>query len=420
MAHRVVSRLRERLLSAARTAIGAVEGGGLVEAALRAEGRVDAPVRVWAVGKAATAMARGAARALSPRVTGGLILTKAGALDSPPGLVVYEAAHPVPDERGARATDALLAEAGRLTPEDRVLLLLSGGASALLCRPVAGLDLRALTAASATLIRSGASIQEINCVRRRLGVALGGRLAAATPAPILALALSDVIGDDPATIGSGPVSPDPTSAAHAVTIARRRHLSADVIAALGRSVDVPAQTFARVRYRVIASPERLLKEAIAAVAAIGLRPLPTEARLEGDVAEVAAALLAQPPGPGEVVVAVGEPTVTVRGDGLGGRAQHLALLMARAIAGRPLAFLACGSDGSDGPTPSAGAVVDGETAKEARHHGLDLDGTLASFDSHPLLQRLGRTVDTGPTGTNLTDLVLFAGEFAQDHAGDNV
>jgi hydroxypyruvate reductase len=407
MARRV--RLRKQLVSIAKSAIEHVGGARLVEAAL--VGRPLGPTRVWAVGKAAAQMAKGAARALGDDLVGGLCIAKRGSdSDSPRGFVALEAGHPTPDPDGERATRALFDDARACAPGERVLLLLSGGASALLALPVDGIDLATVAEATRALLHGGASIAEINAVRRRLGAALGGRLAARVPpdTPIDVLALSDVASDDPATIGSGPVSPDPTSLAVAQAIAARYRLSDRVVHALARApaLDRADPCFQRVRYRVIARPATLLKAAQAAVVTAGLQPVVREALVEGDVETVVASFLGDPPRAGQVVVAVGEPTVVVRGAGSGGRAQHLALLVGRAIAGRPFAFVACGSDGTDGPTVAAGGAVDGDsfaTGPDAAAAG----DALARFDSHPFLRRFGLTVETGPTGTNLSDLFLF-------------
>jgi glycerate-2-kinase len=392
------------LRALAREALSAVEGSRLVGASLGAAPVGDA-VWVWAVGKAAPAMARGALAALGPRVVGGLVLTKEGCGAAPP-LPTREAAHPFPDARGVVATEELLAQARALDDDVHALLLLSGGASALLAATVPGVSLDELQAATRALVLSGAAIGEINTVRRHLGAALGGRLARATRAQLDVLALSDVIGDDPAAIGSGPASPDPTTCAEAREVAARHGLAPSLAFAETPKPGDPA--FARVRHRILASPTTLRDAAVAAAERAGWRASARAALLVGDVAAVVDEVAAQAAAlaPGELWVAVGEPTVRVAGAGRGGRAQHLALLCARALAGREdLALLACGSDGSDGPTDVAGAVVDGTTWARG---GPAAAAALADFDSHPLLARLGATVATGATGTNLTDLLLLA------------
>ena len=383
--------------------MAALDGERLVRAVL--DGEQAAHDEVWAVGKAAAAMARGSG------VGAGVIITKDGAAaDAPHGLLAFEAAHPIPDERGERATRALIARARSLPESARVLLCLSGGASSLLAAPVDGVSLAVVQLATRALLASGAPIGEINTVRRHLQAALGGKLAACTPARLDVLALSDVVGDDPAAIGSGPASPDPSTLADAIAVAEARRLPAEVVRALERAPETakPGDAcFARVSYRILASPLSLRDGAARLASGFSVE---VRATLVAETVEELAAELAERAlqlQPNHLFIAVGEPTLAVRGDGKGGRAQHLALLMARALARSATAFVALGSDGSDGPTAAAGAAVDGDSWAEACARGLDADGALARFDSHPLLDRLGATLVTGPTGTNLTDLYLL-------------
>jgi hydroxypyruvate reductase len=380
------------LAGCARSAVAACDGERLVRAALD-----DGRFRVWAVGKAAGAMARGAA----PVADGGLVISRAGDGGAPPGFVTIEAAHPFPDERSVRACEALLADARARRADERVLLLLSGGGSSLLSAPLDGVTLLQLQAATRALVLGGAAIGEINTVRRHLGRAFGGRLAAACAAPIDALVLSDVLGDDPAAIASGPVSADPTTLADARAIASRYRLGPSLFDGLP---ETHKQPLAHVRYRILANARTLRDEAANAIAVAGLSPRVEEAPLQGDVADCAARLHAafETLRSGEVLIAAGEPTVHVRGDGTGGRAQHLALALALGL--REFALVVLGSDGSDGPTPAAGAALDDESMPPP---AAALDA-LQRFDSHPLLARAGATLVTGATGTNLGDLLLLA------------
>ena len=260
----------------ARAAIGACEGGALVAGALEAGGagaQRAAWSTLWAVGKAARAMARGAGRRLRPEVVadagdlcrGALVIDAASAGHPLPdersiadagdlcrGALVIDAAsagHPLPDERSVAAAEQLLAAARALAPDERALLLLSGGASALVGAPVDGLGLDELQAATRALLHGGASIREINVVRRHLTKLGGGKLAAACPGAIDVLALSDVAGDDPATIGSGPASPEPASRAEALVIARRYGVPDAALAALGRGGDNPRAEHPGIRAR---------------------------------------------------------------------------------------------------------------------------------------------------------------------------
>jgi hydroxypyruvate reductase len=401
VAHRVTAQLME----AARAAIAACAGDRLVREALVGAARPDA---VWAVGKAAASMALGACEAFGLDAREALVIAR----EADPRLPTLVGAHPVPDESSVRAAQALLAAARAAGDDRRVLLLLSGGASSLVGAPADGVSLDELRAATGALVRSGARIGEINAVRRRLSLFGGGKLAQATRARLDVLALSDVIGSDPAAIGSGPASPDPTSRDEALAVAMRFRLDARLVDALARAPETAAAgdpAFTRVRYQVLADPTTLRDAAATVLARSGWRTFARAALVDGSVEDYADELAARARtlAPGEVVVAAGEPTVRVAGDGLGGRAQHLALRVARSLAGTGVTFVACGSDGSDGPTPAAGAAVDGDTWPRAVAEGLDPDRALERFDSHPLLSRLGATLVTDGTGTNLTDLFLL-------------
>jgi hydroxypyruvate reductase len=406
------------LVGCARAALDACGGERLVRATA---GRERA--RVWAIGKAAGAMARGAAQLAD----GGLVIARTGdarlagsavsqanqgrASAEPseadgwaPGLELHEAPHPFPDERSVRACEALLDDARTRRADERVLLLISGGGSSLLSAPLDGVTLAELQADTRALVLGGAAIGEINTVRRHLGRAFGGRLAAACSARIEALVLSDVLGDDPAAIASGPVSPDPTTLDDARAIATRYGLDARRFDGLPETHKPGDPEFARVTWRILANARTLRDEAARAVAATGLCPRVEEAPLEGDVTDCAKRMEAafSSLAAGEVLIATGEPTVRVHGDGVGGRAQHLALMLALRL--RDSALVVLGSDGSDGPTPAAGAALDSSTLPD-RAAAAD---ALERFDSHPLLAAANATLVTGPTGTNLGDLLLLA------------
>jgi glycerate 2-kinase len=379
----------------ARAAIAACDGGARVAAALA--GPHWRYPWVWAVGKAAAPMATAAAREC-----GGAFVVD-----------TRVAGHPLPDARSVAAAERLLAEAAAVPAEERVLLLLSGGASALVAAPIAGLTLTELQEATTALLRGGAPIDDINVVRRHLTRLGGGKLAAACAGAIDVLALSDVAGDDPATIGSGPASPEPASRAAALAIAHRYALPAPALRALERGGENPRAdhpAFARGSYRVLASPATLRAEAAQAASAAGFEVVVRPALVAGDVDDFAAELVAARAtlARGQCLVAVGEPTVHVRGDGAGGRAQQLALTLARALAGGDVAFVALGSDGRDGPTDAAGAAVDGATAAALAAAGVDVAAALARSDSHAALACAGALVASWPTGTNLTDLYLLA------------
>jgi glycerate-2-kinase len=363
---------------------------------------------VLAVGKAAVQMARELPRAQ------GIILTKRGYGEALPGFSLFEAAHPIPDSSGVAATLEIARSLGELGESQTLLLLLSGGASALLAAPLPPVTLDELASATSALISGGADIHKINTVRRHLGLLLGGRLVEHTRARIFVFALSDVWDDDLATIGSGPACADATTLGDALAVARRYGLQTTLcekLAVLPETGKPGDARFARVTHRILASP-RLLRDAAAeALADAGVFVRLRDGLVHQPIEQFADELCAQSLGPGEAFLAVGEPTVELRGRGKGGRAQQLALEMARRIAGRrKMAFLACGTDGSDGPTDAAGAIVDGDTWAVAEERGLQPARALAENDAYPLLDALGALVRTGPTGTNLTDWMVLVRE----------
>ncbi len=401
------------LVAVARSAVAACDGGALVAEALGGTDWRATWSVVWAVGKAARAMSRG--------IDGALVVdpTCAG--------------HPLPDERSVACAERLLSAARALPAGERALLLLSGGASALVGAPVDGLTLDELQAATQALLDGGVSIHEINVVRRHLTRLGGGKLAAACPGAIDVLALSDVAGDDPATIGSGPASPEPATRAAALAIARRYALPDAVVRALEAGGDNPHADDPRLvrgSYRVLASPETLREAATRVLVAAGRRVRPWPALVDGDVEDFAVDLgaAARALGGGEALVAVGEPTVRVAGGhgrraaagrgglggraaagrgGLGGRAQHLALALAAPLSSTSCAFVALGSDGRDGPTEAAGAFVDGGTLSRLAARGIDAAAALRRRDSHRALAAVAATIPRFDSGTNLTDLYIL-------------
>lgn len=357
----------------------------LVEPAVR---ELRAGRRVWiaAVGKAAAAMARGAIAALwaeGSRPAGGLVIVPdAIAVDLTPleeaGLTVRRTSHPEPDERSLVAGYELLSLARGCAADDVLLVLVSGGASSLASVPVPGLSLEEKRARIRSLTAGGAGIEALNRARRRMSAIKGGRLAEACAAPVITLVVSDVPGDDPSVVGSGPTVP-------------------------GRAGDL---------VRVVAGLGRLRFEAAAAARARGYHPTVDDEDLVGDVEDAAARVLAATASlaPGTVWVAGGEWTVAL-GDapGQGGRARHLALLLARELAGDPRRVaLVATSDGVDGTGPDAGAIVDGTTWARVEAAGLDPTRAVASRDTGPALAAIGAALPGGPTGVNHADLVLVA------------
>jgi glycerate 2-kinase len=381
-----------------------------------------------AAGKAAVPMTVAAADALGPALDRGIVVTKYGHADRagelPPAVQVIEAGHPVPDEnsiRGAQAVTDLAQVAGE---DDLVLFLISGGGSALLTLPVPGVDLAQCQALTDALLRSGATIDELNTVRKHLSQVKGGQLARlAAPATLVTLVLSDVVGDPLPVIASGPTVADPTTVADARQVLARHRLDLVMPTLLRETPKADDPAFAA-GYHVLVGSNRQAAEAAACRAReLGYHTLLLTTYIEGEAREVArvAAALAKgvraecdPLPPPACLIWGGETTVTIRGDGRGGRNQELALAAAIALDGWPgVTLLALATDGGDGPTDAAGAVVTGETVARARELGLDPRAALARNDSYPFFAALGDLVQTGPTGTNVNDLLfILVGEDA--------
>lgn len=380
----------------------------------RPEGRV----LVVGAGKASARMAEAVEAAWGP--CEGLVVTRYGHGRPLRGIEVAEAAHPVPDRAGEAATARMLGLLRGLSPDDLVLALISGGASALLVRPAEGVGLADKQAVNAALLASGAPISDMNVVRKHLSRVKGGQLAtAAYPARVLALAVSDVPGDDPAVIGSGPTVAERSLPGEALAILARWGVEppVSVVAALrrGSSVVPPGDPrLARCETRVVAAPAQSLAAAAALARDGGCEALVGSDRLEGEAREVAARLAAEaralraarPPGaPPLVLLTGGELTVTRRGGGVGGPNAEFALALALALDGAPgIHALACDSDGIDGAAEVAGAVVGPDTLARARALGLDAPGALRDNDAHAFFAALGDGVVTGPTLTNVNDV----------------
>jgi glycerate 2-kinase len=385
-------------------------------------------LHLLALGKVAAPMVDGVLATLGADVVaGGLVIGPAGRLGlragACPPLALMAADHPTPTERSLAAGQAARRLVGALDAEDHLLVLLSGGGSALAAVPAGPLTLADKTAATRLVARSGATIHELNAVRKHLSALKGGQLGLLTRARTTVLALSDVVGNDPGTIASGPFSPDPTRFADALALLDRAGAGAPAArgwlaqGAAGAMPETPKPgdpRLAHVTYEILAGPERVVEEALRAVEDAGQATGLLERNTELSVPALAAAYAdrahaeATAGGAPRILVGNGEPTIVVSGDGRGGRATHLALLMARALAGRPgVAFLAAGTDDRDGNTEAAGAVVDGTTWPRALAAGLDPEGALARCDSERPLRALGCLV-RGPGTSNLLDLHLLA------------
>ncbi len=425
---------REWLERCAMAGIAAVEGGAAVGRSIRRDGsRIwianreianDAGVEIVAIGKAAASMAAAASAALGDRVSGGMIVTRDGhSAAAPAGLDVRHAGHPIPDERSMAAGRSLLERVAAIDPRDVLLVLLSGGGSALTSCPVDGIELADLILTTEEMLRCGASIDEVNCLRKHLSIVGGGGLAAASSArEIHALLLSDVMGDRLDVIASGPCTGDPSRFADALSIVARhdlasrlpepvlRYLDAGVHGRKPETLDVDAPVLRDVHATIVARNA----DARHAVLRAARSCLDLGEILRGEASRMGRRLVALADslrrGPARLLVAGGETVVRLRGSGKGGRNQELALAAAIALDSKPadrgISLLAVGTDGSDGPTDAAGGFVDGESARHARSRGADPDELLARNDSHRFLELSGGLVRTGPTDTNVMDLVL--------------
>jgi hydroxypyruvate reductase len=381
---------------------------------------------ILAAGKAAGAMTEVAERhyvdqrGVAAERVSGLAVTRHGYGRPTRFVRLVEAGHPVPDAAGLAATLETLALADGAGAADLVLVLISGGASANWIAPAAGLSLAEKQALTRELLASGASISEINTVRKHLSRIKGGRLARrAAPARLVALGISDVPGDDPAVIGSGPTVPDPTTLADARAIVARHRVAASdaVMRALGdpaNETPKPGQSvFAGTSFALAARPADVFRHAEAVVRRAGYDCMLLGAQIEGEAREVAAAhaglareLAAQ--GRRVVILSGGELTVTVRGSGRGGPNQEYALALALALSGTPgVAALAADTDGTDGgsgrPDDPAGAFIDADTLARARRLGLDPADFLKDNNSTEFFAKLGDLIRSGPTFTNVND-----------------
>jgi len=385
-----------------------------------------ARILVLGAGKASAAMAAPVVEILGDRVTGGLVVVKDGYARRAGPVRIVEASHPVPDERGRAAAVELLRLAESAGPDDLVICAISGGGSALLPAPAPPITLEEKRRLTGLLLAAGATIGELNTVRKHLSLLKGGQLArAAAPATVLTLALSDVIGNSVDVIASGPTAPDPTTYAQALAVIRRFGLEGRAprsvldrleAGAAGRIPETPKpddRIFARVTNLVIGDNSLVVAAAAARAAALGYAPEILTRALAGEARGAARAFVARgrtltPPA---CLIAGGETTVTVAGAGTGGRCQEFALAAALELAGAPnLTVLAAGTDGTDGPTDAAGAIADGGTLARAACRRVDPHSSLAANDSHAFFRATGDLVMTGPTGTNLLDLYLLVAE----------
>ncbi|HSN13308.1 MAG TPA: DUF4147 domain-containing protein [Anaeromyxobacteraceae bacterium] len=418
--------LEAALEAAYREALSALPASGLVARALEVTPPPPGPIRLLALGKSAGPMMDAALAALGPRARDPLCILPAGET-APDGVRALHGNHPRPGLGSRVAGEAVAAWSAH--DDTPALVLLSGGGSALAVAPAEGIPPDDKVAAVALLMRAGLPIHELNAVRKHLSRIKGGRLAVAlSPDAVRVLILSDVPGDDLSTIGSGPLVGDATTWADVARIVDASGVGSALPDSIRRAV-ADGLTGAReespkpgdprldcASHQVLAGPQTLARVAAEAARRRGMASEHDPRPLTGTVQSVAdriGAWVREHAGHGPRLLALGgEPTIAIppgAREADGGRAQHLALLVARALSGIPAAaVLAAGSDGRDGPTAQAGAVVTGETARFARWNGIDLDAALAAFRSGPACVALGAAIPSFATGTHLGDLVLVA------------
>ncbi len=374
---------------------------------------------VVGAGKAAARMAQ-VVEAHYPAPCSGLVVTRYGHALPTAHIDVIEAGHPFPDENGLRAAKRILDEAQKLGPDDLMLALFSGGGSSLLTLPLPGITLEDMRAVTHALLLCGARIEEINIVRKHLSATQGGRLAAATRAEVCALIVSDVTGDDPSDIASGPCAPDPSTFGKALAVLERYRIAAPPSitetlqrGARGEIDETPkpdAPCFAHVRNLVVASASQMLGAAGEFFRARNIAPVSLGGAVTGEARLVARnqaarvrELRAQEKTPC-VLLSGGETTVTVKGSGRGGRNAEFLLALAIELQGMVnVCAIACGTDGIDGTEDNAGAIVLPDTLERAAALGMDAQAYLHNNDSYGFFAALGDLVVTGPTHTNVND-----------------
>jgi len=378
-------------------------------------------------GKGAVPMASAVEQLLKDRIDGGLVVTRYGHGGALSRIEVVEAGHPIPDRTGVAAAQRVLELLKKSGERDLVIVLLSGGASALLPAPVEGVSLTDKQVVTALLLRAGATIQELNAVRKHLSHLKGGNMAtAAAPATMLALVLSDVVGNDLSSIASGPTVPDPTTFHDAMAILHHYDLWDKIPQAIkdhlvqgsrSGSSETPKPShpaFARVQNLIIGDVGVSLDAAAAQARRLGYHPFVLSSSLTGEAREVAKVFGAiireivatdRPIKRPVALLAGGETTVSVHGQGSGGRCQEFTLALAMEVAGlKKVTVFAFGTDGSDGATDAAGAVADSGTVERAHALGLQPQRFLDQNDSHTFFHTMAQTIQTGPTRTNVTDL----------------
>ena len=391
--------------------------------------------KIWVIGagKASVRMAKAVEESLSERIYSGMVIVKYGYGEKLKKIEVYEAGHPLPDAQGLKATQKLLAFTEKINQDDLVINLISGGGSALLVAPEPGISLEDKQKLTQMMLEAGLRIDEMNTVRKHISRVKGGKLAQKIyPATLISLILSDVVGDSLEVISSGPTAPDPSTFSQTKEILSRYQLWEKIPLSIkkvieegikGKREETPKpgdKIFARVQNLIIGSNYLSLKSACKFAQKLGFNTLILTSTIQGEVKELAkfygsifreVVKSGNPISPPACIIAGGEPTVKIRGDGKGGRAQELALAVAKEIDGLEGAlFLSAGTDGTDGPTEAAGAVCDFNTISRARAREMDPEEYLSRNDSYHFFYPLGDLVITGPTGTNVMDIhILLVG-----------
>ncbi len=425
-------------------ALGAVHAGSAVNKFIRRQGctlyvqgnRYDLRKyrKIWVLGagKAAAPMGRAIEKILGGYISGGFLVTKYGHSLPLKKIDITEAGHPLPDKNSVASATRILDLAKRVAPDDLVLCLLSGGASALAVAPAEGISLAAKLECTRLLLNAGASIYELNAVRKHLSCFKGGRLARIlAPAKTISLILSDVVGNDIGTIASGPLAPDSTTYTDCIEILQRLEILNQMPAAVqkrfalgaaGHIEETPKKRediFEGIQTVIVGSCAQACTAAAQAARRLGYRTTVLTSRLEGDNAEAARFHMSaikeivfedRPLRRPACIISGGETTVKVKGNGKGGRNQEFALYCAREMANLPAPCVAVslGTDGTDGPTDAAGAIADSSTLVRSMKFGSGfLDGCLCKNDSYRFFNRLGDLIITGPTWTNVMDLHIF-------------
>jgi glycerate 2-kinase len=438
--HRSLAQLRQDAAAIFNAAVKAVDPAEAVErhvrvtpSAIEAGGRSysRAEIRniyVIGAGKASVPMARAVEGLLGEQLNGGVVVTKYGQAQSLRKVSVVEAAHPIPDDSGLNGAREVATIAAQADANDLIFFLLSGGGSALMPYPISGLTLTEKQAMTQLLLRSGATIRETNALRRHLSQLKGGKLARlAYPARTVTLIISDVVGDSLEDIASGPTAPDPSRYADCWQIIHKYHLDESLPGTVRSILDrglrgeiaetakADDMVFGNVQNCIIASNRLATAAAKAHAEAMGYRCEILSNEIEGESREVARQQMAKfkntlrSPRPQPICfIAGGETTVTVRGDGMGGRNQEFALAAAIELAGvEGTVVLSAGTDGIDGPTDAAGAIVDGATVARGRSQRCDAAEFLARNDAYHFLQATDDLLISGPTHTNVMDIQLL-------------